>query len=58
MRKNISNQFERNLKLKHFSIVKSIEFYSFDVKAIVTKKLRVAFCDKKEVFSFLLLVFI
>ena len=33
-----SNQFERNMKKKIFSIVKSIEFYSFDVKAIVTKK--------------------
>ena len=40
------NQFERNLKKKIFSIVKAIEFYSFDVKAtIVTKKSRVTFCE-------------
>ena len=39
------NQFERNLKKKFFSIVKAIEFYSFDVKAIVTKKSRVTFCE-------------
>ena len=44
MRRNIfyftfqSNQFERNMKWKSFSIVKSIKFYSFDVIAIVTKK--------------------
>ena len=28
-----------------FSIAKSIEFYSFDVKTIVTKKSPVAFCE-------------
>ena len=44
MRRNIfyftfqSNQFERNMKKKSFSIVKSIKFYSFGVKAVVTKK--------------------
>ena len=32
--------------IKSFSIVKSIKFYSFDVKAIVTKKSRVTFCEK------------
>ena len=34
-----SNQFE------NFSTVKSIEFYSFDVKAIFTKKSGVVFCE-------------
>ena len=33
-----SNQPERNMKQKSFSVVKSITFDSFDVKAIVTKK--------------------
>ena len=28
--------------------MKSIKFYSFDVKAIVTKKLRVRFCKNSE----------
>ena len=37
-----SNQFERNTKQKCSSIVKSIKFYSFDVKAII-KKSRTAF---------------
>ena len=34
------------MKWKSFSIVKSIKFHSFDVKAIITKKSRTAFCEK------------
>ena len=51
MRRNIfyftlqSNQFERNRKKKTFPIVKSIKFYSFDFKAIVTEKSSVTFCE-------------
>ena len=43
MRRNIfyftfqSNPFKRNTKQKCFSIVKSIKFYSFDVKAFIKK---------------------
>ena len=37
------------MKWKSFSIVKSIEFYSFDVKAIVTKNVaRNIFWKKKK----------
>ena len=44
MRRNIfyftfqSNQFERNMKKKKFFDVQSIKVFSFDVKAIATKK--------------------
>ena len=35
-------------EIKSFSIVQSIKFCTFDVKAIVTKKSRVTFCEKSQ----------
>ena len=40
--------FRRNMKQKSFPIVKSIKFYSFDVKAIATKQSRVTFCENSQ----------
>ena len=61
MRRNIFISHLNQTSLKEtFSIVKSIEFYSFDVKAVVTKRSRVQHsvktyseekkCDKKKIF--------
>ena len=54
MRRNIfyftfqSNQFERNIKKKSFSIVQSIKVFSLTSKLLLQKKSLVTFCENRR----------